>query len=469
MCLSSRCGGLVGLDAVGRSAAQDRVQDVDAATGGGDGGSVMGLALVALASIVRVTGGVAADGDEGGLVEDAFEGRVALGGALQVADLLGVFEYGCGAGGGELAGGGKPGAAVCLGEELRGECGPHPWQAGDEGRVRVAFERLGDALVDALEPVLAGQCLAGEVADDVGGDGLAGHGDLLGVRGGQRLVDDCGDTVDLHAADPTQASRQPGASRAADLRRSDVAGDEPHPGFGGDVQAVLEARVDAGEQVAQPAKPAGPVGDQFAAATDQQPQLDVDSVGLGDWPQVIAGADLVGDDTGVFGVALAFPTQGGAAGAVDRQSGHVHQPQTGVQDHRLNQPGDPAEHIRRHRRSPARGLGRLNLADQRLDRLRGVGHAAAGELLARRGSQEHRPVQLLGHIDAYRQWHTAPSSSAIPARHPSTVHALHSDRSQCLISGQTKAAGPGAKPPEPSRAASMQIIPAPPACPNPSR
>jgi hypothetical protein len=85
MRLSSRSADVAGL--VGRLVAEHAVQDVDAAAGQCQDGLVLGLALGSLASVGGLAGRVAAGCDERGLVEEALEGPVAGGGALQVADL----------------------------------------------------------------------------------------------------------------------------------------------------------------------------------------------------------------------------------------------------------------------------------------------------------------------------------------------------------------------------------------------
>lgn len=77
------------------------------------------------------------------------------------------------------------------------------------------------------------------------------------------------------------------------------------------------------------------------------------------------------------------------------------------------------------------------------------------------------PVKLLGDVDSYGNCHRSLASfGAAVARPRSAVNALHNDRSQCLISGQNQGAGQAAKPPEPSKAAGMTAIPAPPASPD---
>lgn len=77
---------------VGSAVSHDRVEDVDASSGEGEDGLMMGFAFGSFTPVVGLAGLVAADGDEGGLVEDPFERLVARGGAVQVSDLAGLLE-----------------------------------------------------------------------------------------------------------------------------------------------------------------------------------------------------------------------------------------------------------------------------------------------------------------------------------------------------------------------------------------
>jgi hypothetical protein len=61
--------------------------------------------------------------------------------------------------------------------------------------------------------------------------------------------------------------------------------------------------------------------------------------------QVVTHPDLVGGDTSVLGIALVLPASGAAAGSVDRQPRHMHHRQPGLQQHRLQKGGDPAQDV----------------------------------------------------------------------------------------------------------------------------
>jgi hypothetical protein len=77
------------------------------------------------------------------------------------------------------------------------------------------------------------------------------------------------------------------------------------------------------------------------------------------------------------------------------------------------------------------------------------------------------PVYLLGNIDSDADPHGVP---LFVTQHPArAVFALHSDESQSLISGRGGVAVPGDLPLEPSWAASVKTIPAPPPRRDPGR
>jgi hypothetical protein len=76
-------------------------------------------------------------------------------------------------------------------------------------------------------------------------------------------------------------------------------------------------------------------------------------------------------------------------------------------------------------------------------------------------------VYLLGNVDSDADPHGVP---LFVTRHPArAVFALHSDESQSLISGRGGVAVPGDLPLEPSWAASVKTIPAPPPRRDPGR
>ena len=171
--LKSSRSGMINL--VRLSGTQDGVQVVDAAAGQGDEGLMMSFALGAFAVVEGAAGQVALQCAERGLVEDPFEGLVAAEGPAQVVHFAGLLQHGGQAGGrGEVVAGGESGDAACHGEELGGQDGPHPGQGLDEGRVRVAVQRLGDAFVQLGQFGAAGEGLGGQIADQVGGDLLPG-------------------------------------------------------------------------------------------------------------------------------------------------------------------------------------------------------------------------------------------------------------------------------------------------------
>ncbi len=171
---------------VGLSGPQYGVQHVDASAGQGDDGLVVAFALGSFPVVEGAAGRVALQGAERGLVEDPFEGAVAAGSASLVAGFAGLDEGGCQAGrGGELVAGGESGGAARFCQEFGGQGGPHPGQATDEGRIGVAFERRLDLFVQFRQPGSGRQAFTGQFPHDLRGDRFAGHGDVLGLRGGQ--------------------------------------------------------------------------------------------------------------------------------------------------------------------------------------------------------------------------------------------------------------------------------------------
>jgi len=466
MRLSSRSADSVAW-VVGRPIAEDGVQDVDPAPGQRDQSLVVPLAGGAFALVKGSAGRVAGDSDEGGLVEDAFERFVACRGPLQVADLAGLLEHrGQARRGGELVRTGKPGDATGFGKELRGQGGPHPRHAEYEGPVRVAVEHLSDTRVDLLEPLLRGQRFGGQLADQVGGDPLARDHNVLSGGGACGGLGQRPNRRGLDVADLAQMGQQALHPGGADLPGGDVAGQQVQPKFAGHIHDPLQPRVDGREQIPQTGRSPGGVGDQVTAPADQQTQLDVEfTVGL-DGPQISTHAHLIGDDTGVFGIAFALTAHGGAPGPVDRDAGHVDHSQVRLQQHRLQQRRDAAQHIDPDRGRAMRRLRLGDLPDQRADVGRSVVDPAAEQDLPTLSNRDHGPVEVFSHVDAHSDGHATPFSPVTAVQPPPAVHALQSDRSQCLISGQGEATRQGAKPPLPSRAASMKAIPAPSAHPD---
>src|SRR5215211_317740 len=167
MLLSSSLGVV---EPVGLAVSEHGVEDVDASTCERDDGLVVAVSLNTKAGVEGLAGGVA-ERAEGGLEEDPFERLVAARGTFQVADLAGLFEHRREPGdGGQAVGGRKAPDRACLGDELGREGGPHPWQATDEGRVRVALKGGPELRVELGEPGPAAGGLERELADEFGGD-----------------------------------------------------------------------------------------------------------------------------------------------------------------------------------------------------------------------------------------------------------------------------------------------------------
>jgi hypothetical protein len=222
--------------------------------------------------------------------------------------------------------------------------------------------------------------------------------------------------------------------------------------------------VDADQQVVQAGQPAGLLDLQVTAAANQQPQLQVQLADRLDSSQVAAGPDLFGDHPGITRVAFVLAAGGALAGPVHGQPRDMDQPEPGRPQHRLGQPGDPAHHIQPDHRLATQPSQRL---DQALEGGGLVGHPLIQHHLAKvidRGG----PVDVLGNVDPHPDPHRLPPPAAVLALPSHTGIALHSDRSQSLISGPGRAVGRGELHHKPSPAASMTTIPTPPAHPDPA-
>ena len=180
----------------------------------------MGFALTLFPVVEGPAGRVALQGAERRLVEDHLQGSVSMGGALQVADLAGLLQRRGESGSrGQLVGGGVSGDDACHGEELRGEGGPHPGQALDEGRVRVLVEQLSDLAVESLDLGPHPQGFGREVFDDVGGDLLTGNADPLPASRGNGRAGQTFDRIAVASADAEQVVGDPGLPGAPYLSR----------------------------------------------------------------------------------------------------------------------------------------------------------------------------------------------------------------------------------------------------------
>jgi hypothetical protein len=136
----------------------------------------------------------------------------------------------------------------------------------------------------------------------------------------------------------------------------------------------------------------------------------------------------------------------------------VHDGQIGAGEHEFEQAGDATEDVDADLDRLALSEQAGDLLDQAIDRRGRVVHplTQSGKRLAgvRIKAGSHRPVVLLGHVDADGYIHFAPFTRS-PVRLLPAVLALPSDGSQSLISGQKEAAGQAAKPPEPSPTAAL--------------
>jgi len=439
----------------GCSRMEDGPEDVDTPAGQGDDGLMMVFSLAPF-SIVEDAAVIMAEGAESGLVEDTLEALVAAAGPTQETGASGLAQDGRHAsGGGERVGGAEAREIACLGDELRREDDPHAGQAADEGRVRVAFEQRLQLAIEIEETDTVYKRFGGEFSDQPRGHALGRHGDGLLGRGGQGAIDQC-----LDMGQPPgglQMAHKALLAGGAQLGRGDVAGQEVQRPLGLEVEAGFQARKDAHQQVVHAGQALGLGIDQVAAPADEQPDLEIEFARRIDRPQVGAGADLVGDGACVTRIGLVLAAGGALAGAVDGQARDVNERQPCCGQHGFGKAGDATNDIE----ADAYGAAKADeLFDQRRDVRRRVRQLAI-EANQAVGIDGGDPMRLLGDIDPNTDRHGAPRQLRIrrPAR---AVVALHSDRSQSPISGRGGVAVPGDLPPEPSWAASMKTIPAPP-------
>ena len=192
-------------------------------------------------------------------------------------------------------------------------------------------------------------------------------------------------------------------------------------------------------------------------SADQEPDLQIDLGLRFNRTQIRARTYLLGDRAGIARIGLVFPAHAALPCAVDGKSRHVNQSDPGLGTHRLNQTGDATDHVQAN---PHLTESR-QLIDQLSNGGRGVLQTSIELDDALRIDSGH-PVDILGDVDADTDVHSC--LPRLSKRSAHAVVALHSDRSQSLISGRGGMAPSGDLRPEPSMAASMKTIPtAPPA------
>ena len=93
-----------------------------------------------------------------------------------------------------------------------------------------------------------------------------------------------------------------------------------------------------------------------------------------------------------------------AAGTVDRQPGHVHHGELGVEQHRFQERGDAAEQVQPDPCRAVLGLDRADRLDQLSDARWSVGHRMTGKHLPRVRGLDLDRVDLLRNVntDGYR-------------------------------------------------------------------
>ena len=244
----------------------------------------------------------------------------------------------------------------------------------------------------------------------------------------------------------------------AQLGRGDELGQEHERPLGGQVESPLQTWEDADQEVMQPGQTLGLCLDQIAPPPDQQTQLEIELGGRLKRAQVLAHAHLLGDHAGVARIGLVLAAGGALPGAVDGQPRHVDQGEAGFGQHRLGQAGDATDDVQ----ADAHAAAQLDqVSDESGDGARRVRQLAVDAHDAV-GVDGGDPVRFLGDVDPDADPHGTPRLLMVARLPAHAVVALHSDDPQSLISGRDGLAAPGDLLPEPSRAASMKPIPAPP-------
>ena len=242
----------------------------------------------------------------------------------------------------------------------------------------------------------------------------------------------------------------------AQLGRGDVAGQQVQRPLGLEVEAGFQAWKDADQQVVHAGQALGLGIDEVAAPADEQPDLEIEFGCRLDRPQVGAGADLVGDGARVARIGLVLAADGALAGAVDGQARDVDEREPRFGQHGFGKAGDATNDIE------ADAYGAAKAASSSISAAMSVG--VFGSLRSRRTtpSESTAVTQCTSLAISIPTLIRMAPPGVEGRRSARAVVALHSDGSQSLISGRGGVAVPGDLPPEPSWAASMKTIPAPP-------
>jgi hypothetical protein len=200
--------------------------------------------------------------------------------------------------------------------------GPHPRQALDEGRVRVAVEKRLQIGVNEIAPLAGHQGLGGKLLDQPRPRSGAGHVEALDFCHGDGVFGE-----GLGRAHAWIGFRQPADDEArlgvAQLVGSGEQAQENEAGLGLHVDAALQRRKEGREQIAQAGETARLIDDDLAPPADEQADVDVD-LGLDlHRAQVWAGSRQIGDGRGVTRVGLVLAAACALPRAIDREAWRV--------------------------------------------------------------------------------------------------------------------------------------------------
>lgn len=280
-------------------------QDADAVAGEAEEGLGVGLSPGPAFVVVGAGGGVV-QGCEGREEHYAFELSVAASGRVFAVDggprrFRGRGEAGVG---GQVGGGGEAGAVADGDQQGCGGPGRDPRHRGQDLGKRVCLQQGRDLRFQSSALFVNSGERAGQGRDhDVEG-ARAGDGDGLLVECVEDLVDQA--LGHARGLGPDHL-KQPASTGFSQRGRGSVAFQQPGDGLVVQARAedAFQARVELGEQAADPVGGAGGLGRQVLVEADQNGQLGGDLVGQLQRAQGVGhGAGRVGDHGRVLRVGL---------------------------------------------------------------------------------------------------------------------------------------------------------------------
>ncbi len=347
---------------------------------------------------------------------------------------------------------------ACRGDETGRQDGPHAWQATDEGRIRVEVEQGLQFFVQPGQPRLDGKGLPGKLPSNCGHSRFSWNNRMLSLGGIER------DFHQSRAVGQARASlnvgEKPPGSGTTYLCWRDEACQKMQRSHCCKVERPFQAGVNAADKTAQTRNAPGLFLDKIAAASDQYPDSNGGLIIMLYRTQVRARARLFGNDTGILRIGLGFLVAKSVSSPVHRYAGHVHELEAGRKQGRLQKGRDRSHDIE----TDSQVLAEFTqLANQVVDIFLRIGNGAIKMNICVCINNAN-PVKILGNIYTGKITHGASLKLVRSNAARFASIALHSHQGHRVISGRTGVATRPAKPPEPSRTASMIAIAASPAC-----